>query len=575
MARWGGRRSRRWGGRRPDAARVGTLEERVLLSADFQYITNYNQTLEVGIPTGGFIEYYYGASKGTATVGSSANLKYVPNAGSVGIDHFMAHIRYSNTYANSGYPNYGGYGGNSYTYYDQSVEVNIYLPGPTPYDDSSYTYHNPSSGVDTFTNYFVLKGNTLNVPASGGVLKNDHVGDNSNPLVNLTAFGVTGGYYGNQWKHGGVLAQYGTVSVSGNGAFTYTPFPSAFDLPNFSGLTDTFSYYVKDMAGQESETANVTVELAVLDIKRDGLDVNINTTQANPWVGEKVSLSVGVKGKVALNGAKYQWSVGSVAVKDYTGWSLFEGNDPDLVSTGARVEFEASDFSSSSIAPHWVDGGSKSVSVTVMVVGQTGSDSDTFNVSKPTSHATSVTGSVSVVFAGNTTIVTNQSTDGTPGIVFSRTPDSAAEAVGSFRWTQIVNVDQITRQITEGGEEQYVRNDRGVDIKPEYPHAGDNPRFSFPKKYDKVSRSFRADMYLMHKHNSDGAIWVPVEVIHWGFDWTLSWTHPAVPGDSHHLTMDVAPNPAGVPTTDFPEWTRILGPIYIDDIDDLNWQVTT
>ncbi|HUR94057.1 MAG TPA: Ig-like domain repeat protein [Gemmatimonadales bacterium] len=110
----------------------------------------------------------------------------------------------------------GNYNGASDTENHQVVAANV---GPVANDDS----------------YSVLEDGTLSVNPSSDVLENDT--DSDNGPQPLSAAKVTD-------------PAHGTVSLAGNGTFTYTP------DPDFSG-TDSFTYSASD--GALSSTATVTI----------------------------------------------------------------------------------------------------------------------------------------------------------------------------------------------------------------------------------------------------------------------------------------------------------------------------
>lgn len=534
-----------------DAGRVAELERRVLLTADFNFTANYNKVggpvyvLEAPVAVGGVLEGFTGATKGTATltqINGTPHLRYTPDAGAIGYDTFEAIVRYDDPY-----------GSGSFTYYNNSIEVHIYLPGPSPVDDESFTYDDPNTGSSYYSNYFVLKGNSLTISADDGLLKNDQVGDNSNPLTNLTAIGVTPQ---NIHIHRGVLPQYGSVSVGGDGSFTYTPFASVFDDPNFSGLEDTFSYYVQDFEGQESETATVKVDLAEIFIARNGTDVDQNALLLEVYVGEEVALTVGSRGEFpTIPGiAMFQWSAGPMSIDSYTGYGEMEP-DPDGESVARKSYLSPEELESSSLSLYWIKEGDREVSLTVSCpqLGQSQSDTATFEVSIP---SVSVTASVDDIdFGVDADLGPIVHLNG-HGMKFERSLDFPPK--GAYRWTQLVVHDKVS-YTNDGTNWIDAERQGGVDNKVSMSdelEVTNSPALQYTLEgHVGVKRNFKARMYLMWKHNSGNSIWVPLYMTTWKMEFEIekigmSWDFVGVAGSAEIIIGPVR-------EWNLPLWERI------------------
>jgi|GEM_PF-2418851 len=92
----------------------------------------------------------------------------------------------------------------------------------------------------------------ISVPAGSGVLANDYLGQN--PAATVTAFDASS-------------TQGGTVAVTANGSFTYTP-PG-----NFTG-TDTFTYTLSNSTGSSIATVTITVSDRILFVSSSGSGTN-------------------------------------------------------------------------------------------------------------------------------------------------------------------------------------------------------------------------------------------------------------------------------------------------------------
>ena len=260
------------------------------------------------------------------------------------------------------------------------VTINVYLPF-SAVDDASFTYTDTTTGIAyPDVNYFVLKGNTLSMSAEQGVLKNDAAIEFV-PYLTVVQQGD---------------GQYGTIAISASGAFTYTPYSWVFDSPLFTymGLEDTCQYAAMDPAGNTS-TATVIVDLVELYIMRNGSNVDQNAALLNPWIGEKMALSVCSRGEFpAIPGiATFQWTVSGHAVAGYTGYSMWDNEaDPDGDGVAKTLPVDASNLSNQSLGFYWYEPGNHSVSVTVNVpvLSETQADFATFNSQAPCVQVTTI-----------------------------------------------------------------------------------------------------------------------------------------------------------------------------------------
>ena len=162
----------------------------------------------------------------------------------------------------------------------------------------------------------------------------------------------------------------------------------------------------------------------------------------------------------------------------------------------------------SSIDFYWVDGGAKDVSVTVTALGQLLSETASFEVRRPNVEVTSVIKQVHYSqFTNNVRLGYSDET----GIDFTRTVDPAA--MGTFRWTQIVNTYYAARTKANGDTEWTRR--WGLDFRPSLGTGlkkNDSPNFPIDDTFQSYRIEFSASMYLMYRPDSIDSIWVPIKV---------------------------------------------------------------
>ena len=141
----------------------------------------------------------------------------------------------------------------------EKLDVVLVNQGPTANADAN--------GADAVVESGVNPGNTPNVgdaSATGNVLSNDTDPDH---LDVLTVAGVAAGPSGGALSTGvgaTILGTYGTVTIAGNGSYTYTLNNADTDtnaLAQGETASDVFSYTVRDLAGATSSstlTINIT-----------------------------------------------------------------------------------------------------------------------------------------------------------------------------------------------------------------------------------------------------------------------------------------------------------------------------
>ena len=435
---------------------------------------------------------FSGAQKGTVVSLGGGTFRYTPNSNTVGIDHFVA------TFTVPGMQMMGATMPPMTA--TRTVDMRIGIPySPTP--DNSYMYQDSTMTQPVSVNYFVLKGNTLSISAANGVLKNDAA-----PAYQqyLKAYKSSDG-------------QYGTVSVSTNGGFVYTPNPGVFDSSAFGmmGLQDTFTYYVKDPLDVPSGPVTVKVDLAKVEISRNGVNVNTNPAQRSAWVGEKVAVSVAFRGQVGVVPGliSFQWNISGQVVDGYTGYgdSFFgeSDEDPDTSEVAHDVPLTADELNNSSVDFYWTDKGAKEVSVSVSVVGQTSVASSEFDVRRPAVSVTVTTSGLRIVDNNRVTF----SSPTSEGITFVRSLDALADTLGSYRWTQLITRDNYTWNDSTGSHTGY--KSLGADNYVTYQNANqviatDSPGSPLPASWTATSRDFGASMYLMWRHQSSDSIWIPL-----------------------------------------------------------------
>jgi len=149
-----------------------------------------------------------GPSNGTLNLNSNGTFTYTPAPNFSGVDTFVYR-------ANDGATN------------SNTATVTINVTGIN---------HPPNAGTDA---YSTQQGTQLNVTAANGVLRNDTDVDQTTPLTAQLATQPTNG----------------TVNLSSNGAFVYTP------RSGFSG-TDRFTYRAVDNGGLMSAPTTVTITVA-------------------------------------------------------------------------------------------------------------------------------------------------------------------------------------------------------------------------------------------------------------------------------------------------------------------------
>lgn len=533
---------------------VAGLEQRTLLTNYADYVTTFETTLEETLPPVGTNGWFDGIAKypkhGTLTPLPGGSFRYEPDDGYAGPDYFEYKFH-----------EYIDYGEGTPTENDFILPVGIvvYLPPPEAYDDSTYDWEDPETGiVYQDVNYFVLEGNALSIPREDGVLKNDidwRSEDNWDTLTAIQKTGVdplTGISYD---------PVYGSVSLSGDGSFSYTPFQSAFASPDFSGLTDRFYYYVRDAFNEVSGLAMVTVDLAKIFIQRDGQDVDNNLAQLTSWVGEEIALSVGIKGEAFVAAASYQWSIGGTPIDNYIeSEEESEIIDGELVVThegfSMVIDLSSSELESPSPTFYWYKPGSMPVTVTINTPGgQTGTDTASFTIKRPDrelfSHTTGFDIWNNKISFGLLDDTTGELTS--PGISFTTSSDNSAP--GEYRYTQTISdITIFGKKRSDGTYNKAMNYQAGLDNQISYGDPQDSPYYIPPEFSDYAEREFHANLYLMYRSSRANSIWVPIHDVEWGFEWVATKDSNGVWSFSRS-SFYVRSNQGN---SEFPNWTRVV-----------------
>jgi len=424
------------------------------------------------------------------------------------------------------------------------VTISVGNSSPTAEYDSGLDWTNPTTGVSQWINYFVLKGNTLSVPTDGGVLKNDSdpdVGDADSLKAILAPNG-----------------QYGTASLSSDGAFTYVPNEGVFE-GNFYGLTDSFTYYAEDIHGARSSTVAVYIVLTMLKVTQVGPDLN----DGNPaWVGDLLSYKAELVGGTGIP-LDYIWGI------PYDAYKTWVHNE----QAAYLVNLGADDLDDSTVSFRMFQPAGFNVKATITApLGQTDRKQVISSVERPDFGFTATTPSgppTLQVLPGDTgphyvgsfgqrSPITGQLIS--PGIVFQYSSNN--RPLGEFVFVQ--TVDQSSTRYSVDGVPQRKMGSGLLDTFDPYPHVpgipdttADSPAIdfsdpAFAASYYSHSQSFQ--MYLMWKSPRAGSEPVPLATVSWSWgisatssDGGSTWT--MVPGSNTYT-----PNPAALFATQFPTW---------------------
>jgi VCBS repeat-containing protein len=449
-----------------------------------------------------------GPANGALEFRPDGTFTYTPVPRFVGIDSFLYEV-------NDGIATTQG-----------TVYLGLNNSAPAVEDDSGFNWLNPLTGLTQFVNYFVLRSNVLSVTAQQGVLKNDWDPDLTDQPF-LTAHLVTNG-------------MYGSVSLSADGSFTYSPYDEVFDDPNFVGLTDAFTYYAQDPHGAQSGYAVVYVDLAAVILKREVLtgapfpdwtfEPLDHPNHQQPWVGEQVSLKAEVIGNVG-GPVLFEWTIDNRAIKGYTGF----GNQ----TTAAVQELTAVDLGGQVVSFYWVDGGMKSATVQVTAMGQAVGKSADFDVIRPPAQLSADTTDVNYIRALGVVTFGNPGPPSEDGIVFTYDFGTDGAGVpnpnpegdrGTYVLTQLVT-STLYRQRTDI---PYVELKSGFGVDGDFSYEvgqglgwRDSPlepvpvpgQASWPESgLDWMSREDNFESYLMYNpQRGRDPIFVPLQVIYWSW----------------------------------------------------------
>ena len=282
-------------------------------------------------------------------------------------------------------------------------------------------------------------------------------------------------------------------------------------------------------------------------------------------VGDYIGLTVGVTpSTTAIKSIK--WEIPDNKVAGYK----WEGKE------GEVTKFEDKNLTSGLVQFYWVDGGNKTVKVTVVAsvndVETTVIESATFDVYRP-----------AITFTGGRKGTEFETRSLAPGIIFGSINGiigftrSGDPKDGEIGWAQVVTSTYSALKLTLQMPPALSvvptgSTDTGLDKKfplPEEPLKSfqDTPGISqLSPPYLFLSMSLAADLWMMYKSGKEHSIWVPLQQAHWKWSGAIKMNT-----DSSSWSVILADPPVGtgrlgVPingrdTLDFPVWTQILEPV--------------
>ena len=225
-------------------ATITSAEENAFIASKVTKDTWIGASDDPGITGGSALQWYWisGGPEGpryffnqTGTGGGTAIGGYYNNWASGEPNNYNSLESWAHMYADGSWNDFPD--NNSVDYY--LVEYGGFDSSPTTLGNSDYATINVFTNQPPVANndaYNIYENTTRSIPASG-VLANDTDADNDPITVNPTA---------------GISVSHGTVSVSSNGAFSYTP------TINYTG-TDSFSYTCWDGTTGDNATCSLYV----------------------------------------------------------------------------------------------------------------------------------------------------------------------------------------------------------------------------------------------------------------------------------------------------------------------------
>ena len=336
----------------------------------------------------------------------------------------------------------------------------------------------------------------------------------------------------------------------------------------------------------------------------DGLTDPNRGTATRVNVGEKINLSVSPAPLISL----VSWDVGGQRIHSYIANTYI----------GAVVPFFYNPLSSS-VSYAWVDGGSETVTATVLDPFGTDSAQATFNVKKPNAYPTAVLEHAANTLGGTGYLTAAQGVDGInafqrvvgPNPDFQTPPWLYAPVVGfagiasngvtnrtiepgitfypcfpegtdfKYAWVQVVHNYSVTQTLAFNSLVQGVSNAppiKGNVLDNRFPYAGegntsDSPRWLVPDSTNRgfagesyhVSFDFSATMWLICTPN-DGGYWIPLAKVDWGVEFGATATgHGTLNNNYNSSTWTVSGGPSDADPTfvatsgasDFPWWLGV------------------
>jgi Calx-beta domain/Bacterial Ig domain len=411
--------------------------------------------------------------------------------------------------------------------------------------------------------YWTFDDQDLTVTADQGVLVNDEPYDPNAQQQEITASLVQN-------------AEHGTVNLSPDGSFVYTP------DPGFYGM-DHFEYRASSNLLQSAPaTVFIGVDALFIEAKARGSwdwttigwTVNGNGQVPFPppsaWVGQAIDLRTKTLGPIPVLpvGTTFQWTVQGKVVAGHQDDDQSASDTPFTAELAARAEPTV----------FWVDKGIKTVQVDVTLPNKPPiSASGNVDLKRPEADLTSETSRHVYAYSydgggwpawwirfGNPTdpaaFIKKE------GIQFTIVADPAAAGVGGYKLAQLVDTtarfgyrDEFWNPVAPF--KRYIKISNGFVLDTHnpslLPDLKDSPGFNFPQgaMQGPLIRNDSFRTYLMWRPSTPGAIFVPLRVTVWswgvvatsnddGSAWQLPGEYPS------------ANDPPSQDTTQFPIYDR-------------------
>lgn len=415
--------------------------------------------------------------------------------------------------------------------------------------------------------YAALDSVPLEVSVEDGLLVNDSEGEGQQQLLEVVS-NTQPVDENNQTR--------GSVSVSSDGSFVYTPEEGWWG-------TVTFTYQVGDGVNVNTNPVPATIDVNSLHVFHNGDDISVQARQT--VIGKQASLSVGFAGP-GWSGINLpdpliqnvQWTIPGETVKSYT-----LGDEP--------VHLAAADLTQQTLVAYWIDQTDAEITVQATIFGAAVTARGYLDVEEPGSSFTSVTTTATPPVNvrtndGFTTLPTLRfGIKSSPGITWTAEVTAGDEQAGEISLVQ--TVDTYAREVSNTAGPR-VKDTNGVYAldDPEgtgfYPSgqegappvgavhdnetaqytSNDSPR-TILVGLTAATREDRFKSYLMYRPSGGDNIWVTLKRMDWywkgsaQYDGTV-WS--VVPNSTGSST-----NPTGTDSTDLPIWGVRVQDIPMED----------